>query len=64
MFEAHFLLLLIMFIKNIAKFNYLLLVNDEASITHCKIMRIIHKINSNKIFEINEVINRALRQFA
>ena len=50
--------------KNVAKFNYFSLIDDETSITCCKKMKIIYKINFNKIFKINEIINRALRQFA
>ena len=47
--------------KNVAKFNYFSLINDEASITRREIMKIIYKINLNKMFEINEIINKALR---
>ena len=49
--------------KNIEKFNYFLSVDDETPMTHCEIMKIIYKINSNKTFEINKIINRTLRQF-
>ena len=63
MFEIHFSFSFIVFIKNVAKFNYSLLINDEASMTRREIMKIIHKISLNKIFKINEIINRALRQF-
>ena len=48
--------------KNIEKFNYFLSVDDETSITYYEIMKIIHKINSNKTFEINEIINKTLQQ--
>ena len=51
------------FIKNVKKFNYFSLIDDEASMTRCEIIKIIHKINSNKAFEINEVINKTLQQF-
>ena len=61
MFKTHFSFLLIIFIKNIAKFDYLLLIDDETSMTRCEIMKIVHKINLNKTFEINKIINRALR---
>ena len=61
MFEAHFSLLLIMFIKNIARFGYLSLIDDEISMTYRKIIKIIHKISSDKTFEINEIINKTLR---
>ena len=62
MFKTHFLSLSTMFMKNAAKFNYSLSINDEASMTRREMMKIIHKINSNKTFEINEIINKALRQ--
>ena len=50
--------------KNVKEFNYFSLINDEASMTHREIIKIIHKINLNKTFEINEIINKILRQFA
>ena len=62
MFETHFSFSLTMFMKNIEKFNYSLSINDEASMTRREIIKIIHKINLNKTFKINEIINRALRQ--
>ena len=62
MFEIHFSFLLTMFIKNVAKFNYSLSIDDETSMTRRKIMKIIHKINLNKAFKINEIINKTLRQ--
>ena len=49
--------------KNIIKFDYFLSIDDETSITCREIMKIIHKINLNKIFEINEIINKTLQQF-
>ena len=62
MFEIHFSFLSTMFMKDIAKFNYFSLINNETSITRRKIIKIIYKVNLNKIFEINEIINRTLRQ--
>ena len=63
MFETHFSFSSTIFMKNVAKFDYSSSVDDEASMTHREIMKIIYKINFNKIFEINEIINRMLRQF-
>ena len=63
MFEIYFSFLLTILMKDIAKFNYFLLINDETSMTRREMMKIIHKINSNKTFEINEIINKTLRQF-
>ena len=62
MFEAHFSFSLTMFMKDVAKFDYFLSVDDEASMTRREIIKIIHKISSDKAFEINEIINKALRQ--
>ena len=61
MFKTHFLFLLIMFMKNVAEFDYFLLINDETSMTRREIIKIIYKINSNKTFEINKIINKTLR---
>ena len=63
MFKIYFLFSSIMFRKNIEKFNYFSSIDDETSITRREIMKIIHKINLNKTFEINEIINKTLRQF-
>ena len=64
MFKTHFLFSSTMFIKDIAKFDYFSLINDGAPMTRREIMKVIHKINSNKTFEINKVIYKALRQLA
>ena len=64
MFKTHFLFSSTVFMKNVAKFNYFSLIDDEASMTRREVMRIIYKINLNKAFEINEIINKALRQLA
>ena len=61
-FKIHFSFLLIMFMKNVAKFDYFLLIDDKVLMTCREIMKIIHKINLNKTFEINKIINKALRQ--
>ena len=49
--------------KNIKKYKYFLLIHDKASMTRCKIIKIIFKINLNKTFKINKFINRTLQQF-
>ena len=61
MFETHFLFSSTMFMKDITKFNYFSLIDDETSMTRREIIKIIHKINLNKTFKINEIINKALR---
>ena len=63
MFEIHFSFSSMMFMKNVIKFNYFLLIDDEALMTRRKIIKIIHKINLNKTLEINKIINKTLRQF-
>ena len=63
MFEIYFSFSSMKFMKDVAEFNYFLSIDDEASMTRHEIIKIIHKINSNKTFEINEIINRTLRQF-
>ena len=50
--------------KNVAKYKNFSLIDDEASMTRRETIRIIYKINSDKAFEINEIINKALRQLA
>ena len=63
-FKIYFSLSSTVFIKNVTKFDYFSLIDDETSMTRREIMRIIHKISSDKIFKINKIINKALRQFA
>ena len=63
MFEIHFLFSSTTFMKNVKKFDYFSLIDNETSMTCREIMKIIHKINLNKIFEINKIINIMLRQF-
>ena len=60
MFEVHFSFSSTMFMKDVAEFDYFLSVDDGASMTRHEMMRIIYKINSDKAFEINEIINRTL----
>ena len=62
MFEAHFSLSSTVFMKDAAKFDYFSSVDDGTPMTRREMMRVIHKISSNKAFEINKVINRTLRQ--
>ena len=63
MFEVHFSFSSTVFMKDVAEFDYFSSVNDEASVTRREMMKVIYKINLNKAFEINEIINRTLRQF-
>ena len=63
-FKIHFSFLSMMFMKNVAEFDYFSSIDDETSMTRRKIIKIIHKINLNKAFEINEIINKMLQQLA
>ena len=62
MFKTYFSFLLTMFMKDVTKFNYFSSVDDETLMTRREIIKIIHKISLNKIFKINKIINRMLRQ--
>ena len=64
MFKTHFSSSLIIFMKDVAKFNYSSLIDDETSMTRREIIKVIYKINLNKTLKINKIINRTLRQFA
>ena len=46
--------------KNVEEYDYFLSIDDGTSIKRREIIKIIHKINLNKIFELNKIINRAL----
>ena len=61
MFEIHFLFSSTMFIKNIKKFDYFFLIDDETLMTRRKIIKIIYNVNLNKTYKINKVINRMLQ---
>ena len=64
MFKVYFSFSSTVFMKDVAKFDYFSSVENETSMTRHEIMKIIHKINSNKAFKINEIINKTLRQLA
>ena len=63
-FKIYLLFSSTMFMKNVAKFNFFSSIDDETSMTRREIMKIIYKINSNKTFKNNEIINKMLQQFA
>ena len=64
MFKIYFSFLLMMFMKDVAKFDYFSSIDDGASMTRREIIKIIYKINSDKTFKINKIINRTLQQLA
>ena len=61
MFKIYFLFLSRIFMKNVKEFNYFLLIENKMLMTHREIIKIIHKINLNKTFEINKIINKTLQ---
>ena len=64
MFEIHFSFSSIMFIKDVAEFDYFLSTDDKTPMTRHEIIKVIHKISSNKTFKINKIINKTLQQLA
>ena len=62
-FEIYFSSLSIVFMNDIDKFIYFLSIDDDEIMTRREIMKIVYKINLNKMLKINEIINKALRQF-
>ena len=63
-FKIYFSFLSIIFINDIKKFVYFSSTDDDETIIHREIMKIVYKINSNKMSKINKIINKALRQLA
>ena len=63
-FEIYFSFSSTIFMKNVEKFNYFLLIDDEMLIIRREIIKVIYKINLKKIFKINKIINKTLRQLA
>ena len=49
--------------NNIKKIIYSSSINDDETMTRHEIIKIVYKINSNKMLKINEIINKALQQF-
>ena len=60
MFGMHFSFSSTIFMKDAAEFNYFSSINDGTSMTCREIIKVIYKINLNKTFKINEIINRTL----
>ena len=61
MFKIHFLFSSIIFMNDIEKFVYFSSTNDDETMTRHEIIKIVYKINLNKIFKINKIINKTLR---
>ena len=64
MFKIHFSFSSIIFMNNIKKFIYFSLINDDKTMTRREIIKIVYKINLNKMLKINKIINKTLRQLA
>ena len=64
MFEIHFSSLSIVFMNDIERFVYFSLIENDETMTCREIMKIVYKINLNKMSKINEIINKTLRQLA
>ena len=52
------------FMNDIEKFVCFSLINDDKTMTRHEIIKIIYKINLNKILKINKIIDKMLRQLA
>ena len=63
-FKIYFSFSSIIFINDIEKFVYFLLTENDETMTHREIIKIIYKINLNKMSKVNKIINRTLRQLA
>ena len=63
-FKIYFSSLSIVFMNDIEKFVYSSLTNDDEIVTRREIIKIVYKINLNKMSKINEIINKTLRQLA
>ena len=50
--------------NDIEKFVYFSSTSDDETVTRREIMKIVYKISLNKTLKVNEIINKALRQFA
>ena len=64
MFKIHFSFSSIVFMNDIKKFVYFSSTDDDETMTRREIIKIVYKINSNKMSKVNEIINKMLRQFA
>ena len=60
MFKIYFSFSSIIFMNDIEKFVYFLSTDDDEIMTRHKIIKVIYKINSNKILKVNKIINKAL----
>jgi len=62
MFRFYFTFLSTILVNNLNKFFYLISIEENKIMLKRKVIKAIYRIISNKILEINDVINCALRQ--
>ena len=62
MFQTHFLSSSEILMLNTIDFKYSLLIEDDASLMHCKIKRVIYKATSDKTSRHTKYINRIMRR--
>ncbi len=60
-FYFNFFSLFIILINDLNKFSYLIFIKDDKTMLKRKVIKVMHKITSNKTLEINNVINCTLR---
>ncbi len=61
-FRFYFFSLSTILVNNLNKFFYLIFIKDDKIMSKRKVIKAMHKTTFNKILEINDVINRTLRQ--
>ena len=62
MFHAHFSSSSEIFMLNMKDFEYSFLIEDDASLMHCKIKRVIYKMTSDKTLKHTKYMNKVMRR--
>jgi len=62
MFKFYFSFLFTILVDNLNEFSYSTSIEDNEIVSKRKVIKAMHKITSNKILKINNIINYALRQ--
>ena len=60
MFKTYFLFSSIIFMNDIKNFIYFSLTDNDETMTRREIMKIVYKIDLNKMLKVNEIINKTL----
>ena len=63
-FKIYFSFSSIVVMNNIKRFVYFSSIKNDKTMTRREIIKVVYKINSNKVSKINEIINKMLRQLA